>query len=42
MGAVYFAVGPLPAAMIPDVGWSLGLVSAALLVRGLLAAGRGP
>jgi hypothetical protein len=34
---VYFAVGPLPAAMIPDVGCGLSLVSAALLVRGLLA-----
>ncbi|PPJ20605.1 hypothetical protein C5E44_02705 [Nocardia nova] len=41
MGAVYFAAGPLPAAMIPDVGWSRGLVTAVLLVRGPLAAGMG-
>ncbi|MEV5647177.1 MFS transporter [Nocardia sp. NPDC052254] len=42
VGAVYFVVGPLLAAMVPDVGWSLGVVSAALLVRGLLSAGMGP
>ncbi len=37
IGAVYFVVGPLIAGMLPDVKWSLGVVSNALLVRGLLS-----
>ncbi|MCU1483026.1 MAG: major facilitator superfamily transporter [Subtercola sp.] len=37
VGAVYFTIGPLFAAMIPDTGWSLALVSAALLIRGFVA-----
>jgi MFS family permease len=37
VGAVYFVVGPLIAGMLPDVKWSLGVVSNALLVRGLLS-----
>ena len=36
-GAVYFVVAPLFAAMLPDVKWSLGVVSTALLIRGLLS-----
>jgi MFS family permease len=35
-GAVYFVVAPLFAAMLPDVKWSLGVISTALLIRGLL------
>ena len=37
VGAVYFVVAPLFAAMLPDVKWSLGVVSTALLIRGLLS-----
>jgi MFS family permease len=37
IGAVYFVVGPLIAGMLPDVKWSLGVISNALLVRGLLS-----
>jgi MFS family permease len=37
VGAVYFVVGPLIAGMLPDLKWSLGVVSNALLVRGLLS-----
>lgn len=36
VGAVYFVVGPLLAGMLPDVKWSIGVTSAALLIRGLL------
>ena len=36
VGAVFFIAGPLIAGMLPDVRWSLGVVSTALLVRGLL------
>lgn len=36
VGAVYFVVAPLFAAMLPDVKWSLGVISTALLIRGLL------
>lgn len=36
-GAVYFVVAPLFAAMLPDVKWSLGVISTALLIRGLLS-----
>lgn len=36
IGAVYFVVGPLLAGMEPDVKWPLGVVSSAILVRGLL------
>lgn len=42
VGAVYFVAGPLIAAMLPDVKWSLGVVSDALLVRGLLSIATGP
>jgi MFS family permease len=37
IGAVYFVVGPLIAGMLPDVKWSLAVVSNVLLVRGLLS-----
>jgi MFS family permease len=37
IGAVYFVVAPLFAAMLPDLKWSLGVVSTALLIRGLLS-----
>jgi MFS family permease len=36
IGAVFFVVSPLLAGMLPDVRWSLAVVSNALLVRGLL------
>jgi MFS family permease len=36
VGAVYFIVAPLFAGMLPDLRWSLGVVSTALLIRGLL------
>jgi MFS family permease len=36
IGAVFFIVSPLFAGMLPDVKWSLAVVSNALLVRGLL------
>jgi MFS family permease len=42
IGAVYFVVGPLIAGMLPDVKWSIGVVSDALLVRGLLGMGTAP
>lgn len=42
IGAVYFVVGPLIAGMLPDVKWSLGVVSDALLVRGLLGMATAP
>jgi MFS family permease len=42
IGAVYFVVGPLIAGMLPDVKWSLGVVSNALLVRGLLSMATAP
>jgi MFS family permease len=42
IGAVYFVVGPLIAGMLPDVEWSIGVVSDALLVRGLLGMGTAP
>jgi MFS family permease len=42
IGAVYFVVGPLIAGMLPDVRWSIGVVSDALLVRGLLGMGTAP
>ncbi|MBO0853028.1 MAG: MFS transporter [Nocardia sp.] len=38
IGAVYFVVGPLLPDMLHDLGWTLGVTSAALLVRGLLGA----
>jgi MFS family permease len=41
-GAVYFVVGPLFAGMLPDVGWSLAVTSAALLIRGLLGIAAAP
>lgn len=37
IGAVYFVVGPLIAAILPDLKWSLAVISNALLVRGLLS-----
>jgi len=42
VGAVYFVVGPLLGGMLPDVKWSLSVVSSALLIRGLLGIGFGP
>jgi MFS family permease len=42
IGAVYFVVGPLLGAMLPDVKWSLSVVSTALLIRGLLGILFGP
>lgn len=42
IGAVYFTVGPLLAALLPDTKWSLGVTSTALLVRGLLGIVSGP
>jgi MFS family permease len=42
IGAVYFVVSPLIAGMLPDLRWSLGVVSDALLVRGLLSIVAGP
>jgi len=36
IGAVFFISSPLLSAMLPDVRWSLGVVSTALLIRGLL------
>lgn len=37
IGAVYFTVGPLLGGMLPDVKWSLTVVSSAILIRGLLS-----
>lgn len=42
VGAVYFTVGPLLGGMLPDVKWKLGVVSMALLIRGLLGIVAGP
>lgn len=42
VGAVYFTVGPLLHGMLPDVKWKLGVVSIALLIRGLLGILAGP
>lgn len=42
VGAVYFVVSPLIAGMLPDLKWSLGVVSNALLIRGVLAIVTGP
>jgi MFS family permease len=42
VGAVYFIVAPLLGAMLPDVKWSLSVVSSALLIRGLLGIVIGP
>ena len=42
IGAVYFVVGPLIAGMLPDVKWSLSVISNALLVRGLLGMATAP
>jgi MFS family permease len=41
-GAVYFVVAPLLAGMLADVKWSLGVISTALLIRGLLGIVGGP
>ena len=42
IGAVYFTVGPLLGALLPDVKWSFSVVSLALLLRGLLGIVAGP
>jgi MFS family permease len=42
IGAVYFTVGPLLSGLLPDTKWSLSVVSAALLIRGLLGIVAGP
>ncbi len=42
IGAVYFTVGPLVAAMLPDTKWSLSVLSIALLIRGLVGIIAGP
>jgi MFS family permease len=42
IGAVYFTVGPLLGGLLPDTKWSLSVVSAAILIRGLLGIVAGP
>jgi MFS family permease len=42
IGAVYFTVGPLLTGLLPDTKWSFSVVSAALLIRGLLGIVTGP